>query len=383
LKRSAALYLACALAVGCTENHAPSSDSDAGTRVASAGGSRNLPVAPTSQPAQVIATVNGKPIEREQLIKPLVEAYGLNVLLQLIQLELARQDAAKAGVVVSPADVEAERNNILKGAFPEADPKDYDQLLENLLKQQNITRPQFDIVIQTNATLRKMAEPMAAGKISDENVKQAFDVMYGATVKIRDIQVSNMTDAQEVRKRAAAGEDFAALAKKFSKDVRTRDVGGEWPAFSRNSTGVSEAIKDQAFALKDGEVSDAIDTEGAVHVIKVEKHNAPKIAKLDEPTKASLRKLLSEKLVQETMKSLRNRIAIEAQQANVLEIKDPVLAHQFQGKLAEHQAQAQQDLEEARRQQMRDAIGLPSTRPATNPAGSEARERPPATRSGR
>jgi hypothetical protein len=224
-----------------------------------------------------------------------------------------------------------------------------------------------------------MAEPLAAGKISEENIKQAFEVMYGATVKIRDIQVSNAAEAQEVRRRAAAGEDFAKLAQELSKDARTKSLGGEWPAFSRNSTGISDAIKDQAFTLNEGDVSESIATEGAYHVIKVEKKIAPKIAKLDEPTKENLRKLLNEKLVQETMKLLRNQIAMQAQQPNVLEIRDPVMAEQFKAKMDEHKAAAAAQAEQNR---LRGAIGLPpTTGPATQPA--EARERPPATKSGR
>ena len=50
--------------------------------------------------------------------------------------------------------------------------------------------------------------------------------MYGATVKIRDVQVGNMREALEVKRRAAAGEDFGDLAEKFSEDPRMRGLRG-------------------------------------------------------------------------------------------------------------------------------------------------------------
>ena len=114
-----------------------------------------------SPPAdEAVALVNGKPIARERLVKPLIESYGLNILLQIIQLELARQDAIKANIVVSTADFKTERDSMLKGFFPDAEKSDYPQLLDQLLKQQNLTVPQFEILLQTNTYLRKMAEPL-------------------------------------------------------------------------------------------------------------------------------------------------------------------------------------------------------------------------------
>jgi foldase protein PrsA len=246
-----------------------------------------------------VARVNGKPITREQLVKPLIDTYGLNLLLNMIQLELARQNAAKAGLKVTPEDVAREKQFMLKGFFPDAKEEDYQQLLVQLLKQQNITQAQWEILLQTNACLRKMAEPLCAGKITEENIQQAFDLRYGAQVKIRDIQVSNIKEAQEVKKRLAEGQKFEEVAKALSQDTHTASQGGEWPAFAANSTTVSDLIKEQAFGLKPGEVSDPLNTGNAIHVITVEKRIAPVVAKLDAPTHEYLRSALMDKIVQE------------------------------------------------------------------------------------
>ena len=330
-----------------------------------------------------VAVVNGKPVTRDQLVKPLVEAYGLNLLLQIIQLELAKQDAAKAGVTVSPGDVQHERAVMLKGFFPDAEPGDYDQLLGQLLKQQSITAPQWQILLETNAHLRKMAEPLCAGKITEDNVKQAFDLQYGGLVRIRDIQVSNIAEAQEVKRRLAANEKFEDVAKALSKDPRTAGLGGDWPAFSAKSTTVSDIIKQQAFLLKVGEVSDTLNTEGVFHIIKVEERIAPKVAKLDAPTRTYLQNTLMEGFVQDTMKRLRNQLAQEALQPNIMQIRDPELKKQFEQKVAEHQAAAKEE-ESARRLQATKRLlpaTIPATIPATLPAQTAPGERPPATKS--
>jgi foldase protein PrsA len=334
---------------------------------------------------------------REQLVRPLIEAYGLNLLLQIIQLDLARQDAAKQGLAVTPADIRHERMVMLKGAFPDAEASDYEQLLAQLLKQQNIPASQFEIILETNAYLRKIAEPLCRDKISEENIKQAFDLQYGTTVKIRDIKVANLSEANEVKRRLAAGADFAEVARQLSRDPQTAPLGGDWPAFAASSTRVSDVIKEQAFGLKAGEVSDVLNTEGAYHIIKVEQRNAPRLAKLDDDTRAYLRNVLMEKLVQDAIKGLRAQLAQQALQPNILEIRDPELRRQFEQRLAEYKA-AQEEQEKARTAQQFNRL-YPATRamnpttrpgfvPATAPAVPatrpvpEAPHRPPATTSG-
>jgi len=43
---------------------------------------------------------------------------------QISQLDLARQNAAKAGVTITPGDLRNERAIMLKGFFPDAEPSD-------------------------------------------------------------------------------------------------------------------------------------------------------------------------------------------------------------------------------------------------------------------
>ncbi len=387
LKQSTALMRVAASAAvfigGCAENTPPGPAAQPPIHATVNPATASTQSAESVRADEAVAIVNGKPIAREQLVKPLVEAYGLNLLLQIIQLELSRQDAAKAGVTVTSVDIRSERSTMLKGFFPDAEPGDYDQLLVQLLKQQGITRPQWEILLETNAGLRKMAIPLCAGKITDENIRQAFDVQYGGMARIRDIQISNIAEAQEVKRRLAAGEKFEDVARTMSRDPRIAALGGEWPPFSAKSTTVSDVIKQQAFGLKVGEVSDALNTEGVFHVIKVEERLAPKLAKFDEPTRESLRAALMDGLIQNTMKVLRNQLAAEAMQPNIMQIKDPELKKQFDQKVDEHKQVAQEE-ETARRQQTIKRL-FPSTAPlppATLPTHTEAGDRPPATKSG-
>jgi len=44
--------------------------------------------------------------------------------------------------------------------------------------------------------------------------------------------VANLSEANEVKRRLAGGEDFAAVAKGLSRDPQTGGAGGQWPAFA-------------------------------------------------------------------------------------------------------------------------------------------------------
>src|ERR1051325_5337920 len=62
----------------------------------------------TTATNDVIATVGDATITRQQLEKPLMEAYGLNILAKVAQLELARVEARSMGLNITDEDVKAE-----------------------------------------------------------------------------------------------------------------------------------------------------------------------------------------------------------------------------------------------------------------------------------
>lgn len=85
-------------------------------------------------------------------------------------------------------------------------------------------------------------------------------------VKVLHILVKTFEQAQQIRGRVLSGEDFAALAKEFSF-CPSAQRGGDLGYFARGR--MAPEFERSAFDLKEGEVSEPVETDFGWHLIKV------------------------------------------------------------------------------------------------------------------
>jgi parvulin-like peptidyl-prolyl isomerase len=384
-------------------------------KIDSTSATRPTPPSPAVGGRDVIATVDNIPIAREALVKPLIEGYGLSMLAKVAQLEVAKQQAIRSGVVVSPGDVTAETDRYVGNLFnEERDPvlrqmndelekaqaandaakveklkddlrRERSRLLDQLLQQQKVSRADFNIVMETNTYLRKIAETMIQGKITEENLHQAFGHLYGEKVRVRDIALANLQEVTEAKRRLASGEDFATVAREISRNQQTAALGGEIPPFSRETPNVPQEFKDVAFTLKNkGDVSDAVSAEGAYHLIQLIERIPPKIIKFED-VRDSVKQYLYEAQLDGATKELRARI--QQAVANNLKINDPELRRQFEEQVSrrDEELKDRDDIRrewERRRAALQQQGGGGTTRPSTEqvqPSSTTMPTAPPTT----
>jgi len=108
---------------------------------------------------------------------------------------------------------------------------------------------------------------------SEEELRKEYDqrvgAMKSAEYKACHILVESEKEASDVIKRLGKGEDFAALAKKFSKDPGSKNAGGELGWFSPQQ--MVPAFSTAVVGLKNGEVTpQPVKSDYGWHVIQRE-----------------------------------------------------------------------------------------------------------------
>lgn len=370
------------LILGCSPRTGPSADVSRPPSTTPQSSQITQPIVePVDDP--VVATAGKTVIRESELLVPLKQAYGLNILMYVVQRDLAMDVVREMGLTVTESDIAQERDWTLRQSFPKAEtPEEREKLLDQLLNQPKprenmMSRTEFDIMMQTNAAMRKIAQTSFKDAISEEQLKQQFDRQYGASVKVRFIMLANIQEVQKVQRMLAAGEDFAEVARRESRDPQTRALGGELPPFTVNDTRLPETFREVAFSLKEGEVSDAVQAGGSYHLIKLEQRIPPKAVKYED-VKDSLRESIRDQMVIEAFKEIRNRLAQQA--LATLKIDDPVLKRAFEQKLAERdQLIREKDKirEELQKQRQMSATTAPAPASVTPPGTNPVAEAPP------
>lgn len=110
--------------------------------------------------------------------------------------------------------------------------------------------------------------------VKDQVLKEKIQNEVIAQIKVSHIFIKDEGRAKEVADKAAKGEDFAALAKQFSEDTKSREAGGQlgWLAKGQlvvDNNAVPE-FDEAAFSAKVGEIVGPVKTNAGFEIIKVE-----------------------------------------------------------------------------------------------------------------
>jgi parvulin-like peptidyl-prolyl isomerase len=241
---------------------------------------------------KTLVTVNGKGITEGDLdflsnINPrlkmqLSTPFGKKQILDnMVEQELMYQAATKRGLQrdsIVKAKIDLYKKVIIAQAFIESE-------MEKRAKEYyEKNKGEFE-KLQLSQILVKFAQPKddkAKGPAPKDKINRSKD----AALKI----------ANDIKKRLDGGEDFAKLAKEFSDDPTSKNVGGDLGKVSKADPRLERKgygpLLEKAFTMQVGETAGPIETPEGYHVITVTK--GVELQPYDEVAQAVMMKVQGE-----------------------------------------------------------------------------------------
>ena len=242
---------------------------------------------------QVVATVGGEIIllseVQEQFAyikqqqKDLPDDYKCVVLQNLIVQKLLVNQAKLDSVEVKDEEVETQLNarvdrlmlyfNQDEKALEEYYGQNIEQIKEQL--RGDMRNQLLSERMQAEITGKATITPSEVQRFFNNIPKDSLPY-FNAEVEIRELvykpkvsapeREKAKLQAEELRKRIVEGEDFAALAKKYSADVGSGTNGGDL-GFQKRGTFVSE-FEAAVYKLETNQISPVVETEFGFHIIQ-------------------------------------------------------------------------------------------------------------------
>ena len=252
-----------------------------------------------------VAIVNGDKISKDSY-KEEMSFYGAmlasrqnlknSIVQMMVQDKLISDDMKANKLEVSDKDVNESFLNSVKQFGGQ---EQFDKMLDDY----NMDVEKFKETVKKDLMYQKHKEWFEKEHpVTDEEIKQYYEDNKDQFSK-RDashILVDDEKTAKEIKEKLDKGEDFAALAKEYSKDTANADNGGNLGEFSKGQ--MVKEFEDAAFALKEGEISEPIKTQFGYHIIKINK-----VSDSVDDNKDAITKALNEKKYADYIKELNEK----------------------------------------------------------------------------
>jgi len=136
-------------------------------------------------------------------------------------------------------------------------------------------------------------------------------------VSISIIKVDTEGEAKDILKKAREGEDFAGLAKKYSKD-HTANKGGDYGYRAKRI--LRKDFAEAASSMKIGDISEPVKADDGYYIVKLTDHKEEATAKFED-VKKLISGELSYKLLKNRIDELRKAVKIQIDTARLKNLK--------------------------------------------------------------
>lgn len=280
-----------------------------------------------SQLDSALISIKSAAAARGQTLPPeQVRMFEQQVLQRLIQIQLLLGKATDADRTKGKEATEKQFALILKRAGSE-------EALNRQLKSVGMTEEELRAKMGEEATAQAVLDRELKVTVTEDAVKKFYDenpARFEEPEMVRashillstldpvtrqplsdDKKSAKRKQAEDLLKRARAGEDFVKLAKEYSEDPGSKEKGGEY-TFPRGQ--MVPEFESAAFSLNTNQISDIVTTQFGYHIIKLnEKIPAHKVelAKVADDLKEGLKRREMEKLLPDYIEKLKQDSNVE------------------------------------------------------------------------
>ena len=200
-------------------------------------------------------------------------------------------------------------SQLLAQALEEAET---DDSLQELMKTKDITEEELKHFYMEPVYSKSFYETIQNEyPITEEKMKRYYDEnpdeFYREMVEARHILLTSEEESELVLEKLKQGEAFEDLAREYSMDTATKDIGGELGSFGRNET-IPE-FENAVFNMEPGSISEPIRTTYGYHIIELEKRFREQVE--FENAKSYIQDFLLRTKCNQTLANLRQEIGVD------------------------------------------------------------------------
>ena len=271
---------------------------------------------------EIVIKVNGTPITKKKLYDEMgalayreyktvlqllppekVKALREIAAEKLITDELLKQEGKRMGLIVYKEELEKEFEDA-KGDFP------FPELYRDFLKSENLTEEDYKRLLEDDLLVKKTKEKLLEDyEIPEEELRSYYEENKDAMVIPERVRASHILikvkedDPEEVKKEARkkiedlremalSGDDFGKLARGFSQCPSSYD-DGDLGYLVRGQT--EENFDRALFSLKEGEISEVVETSFGYHIIYLKERLKPEKLSFEDAKEGMIKKIKEKK----------------------------------------------------------------------------------------
>jgi parvulin-like peptidyl-prolyl isomerase len=210
------------------------------------------------------------PLGRELAALPAAEQKLLlrQTLARLIDEELIRLEAARRNIEISDEDLQ-QRINELLGQYT---PEEFKEIVQRSGQDSARWHQQLRMGLlreRLMAELVKGRAPLSRQELNQYYLAHQEEYQRPEQLQARQMLIKSRAEAENIRQRLIAGENFADLARQYSLSP-DRDQGGSLGLVARGE--LPPEFEQVLFALKPGDISPVVHSSYGLHLFVVEKH---------------------------------------------------------------------------------------------------------------